>query len=478
MITVTDLDEQRSKIDNAFAQQVDQARLWRTSTAKERIARLRKILDFLRDRSNIDALCQALYEDLGKPKTEALTSEIMVVVHSLEYIIDHLSDWMQDRVVDTPLAFMGTSSAVRHESKGCALIISPWNYPFQLALNPVIYALAAGCTVILKPSEYSTSTSRFMQEMLHQLFDAREIRVFPGGVETAQHLLGKPFHHMYFTGSPAVGKIVMRSAAEHLSSITLELGGKSPCIVDEKRSPKKVANTIIWGKLYNNGQTCIAPDHLYVHRSRIDEMVEHLQTSITDLYGPLDELASNEDYGRIISGRHHERAVDLLTDAVQQGAEVRFGGQHDASNRYFSPTLLTGTTQDMKIMQEEIFAPILPIISYDDLVGCVEDINNRPKPLAMYLFSKRKGWIDQAIGNTTAGTTVVNDFLIQYANHNLPFGGVNNSGIGKSHGQAGFLAFTNERSIMRQHLGATKVLHPPYSNKKEKLAQWMTKWLG
>jgi aldehyde dehydrogenase (NAD+) len=477
MIEVEDIISREADMKLTFEAQQETALKWRTSTAKERIGRLTKIKKYLKQPQNIDRLLDALAEDLKKSEVEAMTSEIMVAIHSLDYVINNLKAWMRPREVSPPLTAIGAQCQTIHEPKGVALIIAPWNYPFQLAINPIVYALAAGCPVILKPSEYSVATSSYLVKMFDDLFDSSEVKVYTGGVDTSQTLLQLPFNHMYFTGSTTVGKIVMRAAAEHLSSVTLELGGKSPCIIDPKISISAVADRIIWGKYYNNGQTCIAPDHLYVHESKVTATVEALTKSITKLYGTLDGLPSNPDYGRIISDRHHQRALDLISDAVQKGATIAYGGSGDPVSRYIQPTILTEVSPDAEVMQEEVFAPILPILTYDSEDQVIEAINSRPKPLALYVMSKRSDWTNHIINRTSAGTTVVNDFLIQYANHKLPFGGINASGVGKSHGWYGFMAFTNERSLVKQRLAVTRLMHPPYSPWKEKLAKFMTRWL-
>lgn len=477
MIETENQAKQQQSIQSTFTAQQETALQWRTSTARDRIHRLRQIRDYLQQPKSIDRLLAALHTDLRKSSTEAMTSEIMVAIHSLDYIINNVKAWMRPRHVSPPLTALGTRCYTIHEPKGVALVISPWNYPFQLAINPIVYAIAAGCPVILKPSEYSVATSTFLQKMFAELFDTSEVAVFTGGVDTAQALLDLPFNHMYFTGSSPVGKIVMRAAADHLSSVTLELGGKSPCIIDPEINPSSIADRVVWAKYYNNGQTCIAPDHLYVHRSRVDETVEALTSSTQKLYGPLDHLPNNPDYGCIISDKHHARASHLINDAVQKGAHVAYGGGSETKTRYIQPTILTGVSPDADLMHEEIFAPIVPVLTYDRLEHLLQSINSKPKPLSLYVMSNRSKWTDIIINNTTAGTTVINDFLIQYANHKLPFGGINGSGIGKSHGWHGFMAFTNERAIVKQKLGITRLLHPPYTPWKERIARFMAKWL-
>lgn len=470
---------QKSLIEETFALQRKHAQELKSSSAKDRVAKLTIIETYLLAPKNVDRLCNALYKDLRKSRTETVSAELGVVIGALRNIKKNLKDWMADKKVSTPLAFTGSTSYIRHEPKGTALIISPWNYPFQLAINPLIYAIAGGCTAMMKPSEFSSATSQFIEEMINELFDAKEVKVFQGEVETSSNLLALPFNHMYFTGSPSVGKIVMQSASKHLSSLTLELGGKSPCIIDKHVNIDKTAEKLVWGKLYNNGQTCIAPDHLYLHKEIKEPFINAIQKHIEKMYNHDGEgVESSADYGRIISPRHFDRAIDILNDANKKGAKIVLGGKYNKGERFIEPTLITNVTNDMTVMQEEIFNPILPVITFTKKKEVLDQILSRPKPLAMYIHSKKSEFQDYFLQETSAGSTVINDFLLQYANHNLPFGGVNNSGIGKTHSIHGFLEFTNQRSVFKQRFGVTNILFPPYGKKTEKLAMFLAKWLS
>ena len=383
---------------------------------------------------------------------------------------------MKPKKVATPLTFTGASSYIYYESKGTSLIISPWNYPFQLAVTPLIYTIAAGNTAMIKPSEYSSATSQYLEDMIDHLFEAKEVKVIQGAVEESKALLDCPFDHMFFTGSTHVGKIVMSAAARHLSSVTLELGGKSPCIIDETADLSHTSKSITWGKFFNAGQTCIAPDYILVHQSKEKELKEKLVTEIEKMYNPSGKgIIHSQDMGRIISERHYIRAKSLIVDAVEKGAQVIHGGDSDDDERFISPTLLSDVNNEMRVMKEEIFSPILPILTYQKPSDIINQINKLPKPLALYIFSKNQKNIDKYLRNTSAGGTVINDTLIHYANHNLPFGGVNHSGIGKSHGTYGLYSFMNERAVMRQHLNATKVLHPPYDKNSLRTVRMMSK---
>lgn len=451
----------------------------KASSAKDRIKKLEKIVDYLTDNDNEKRLMDAMKVDLGRHTVEVLLSEIGVIINVAKYIKRNLKEWMKAERVSTSLSLLGASSYVLKEPKGNALIIAPWNYPLQLAIVPLCYAIAAGNTAVIKPSEYSSATSSFITKMIADLFEPSEVAVVEGAVEETQMLLNQPWNHIYFTGSPMVGKIIMKAASQHLSSVTLELGGKSPCIIDDSIKMRTVAKKLVWGKYLNNGQTCIAPDYALVPNSKKSNLITELKNQVkTQLDSKGEGTENNEDYGHIISDRHHDRCIGLLQDALDKGATIITGGQYNAETRYFAPTILDNVNEDMKIMHEEIFGPILPIVGYDKKEEVIQIIASKPKPLALYIQSKRQKSIDYFLENTTAGGTVINDFMIHYANPNLPFGGVNNSGIGKSHGYYGFQEFSNERSVMRQKFGATGLLHPPFTKGTERLARILGNWLS
>lgn len=466
----------QEEIRKSFELQTRNKQTISLTTAIERIKKLKSILAYLNDSKNEQRLFDALKTDLNKSREECLLSEIGVIKMSIGEISRQLKSWMRNENVKTPLFLMGADSYIYNEAKGVCLIISPWNYPFQLAINPLLFCIAAGCTAIMKPSEYSAATSAFLKQMVEDLFPPEEVSLFEGDAEVSKALLDLPFDHMYFTGSPNVGKIVMQAAAKHLSSITLELGGKSPVVIDGTANITDAAKKIAWGKLLNNSQTCIAPDYLLVHKSKVNEFTKALKSAIKAQYG--EDIKSCPYYGRIISDRHFLRASGLIEDAIEKGAVIELGGQTDAKDRFFEPTILSNIKQDMMIMKEELFCPILPIIAYDDLDEAITLIKTKPKPLAMYIFSGKKSNINHLLSHTSAGGTVINDCMLHYANGSLPFGGVNNSGVGKSHGIHGFKAFTNERAVMHQKFGASWLLHPPFKSYTEKLLRFMIKWLG
>ncbi len=450
----------------------------KNTTAKERRKKLKELKKVIFAKR--EAIKQALYNDFRKAPAETDLTEIYPTISEIHHAIDRVDEWMLPQEVETPLSFFGTSAKVIYEPKGCSLIISPWNYPFQLCLIPLVSAVAAGCTAIIKPSEYTPNTSKIIKEVLGQVFGENEVAVVDGDYTVSQELLKLKFDHIFFTGSPAVGKIVMKAASEHLTSVTLELGGKSPVIVDETANVKASAKRITWGKLVNNGQTCIAPDYLFVHESKYNELIDELKKSVSAEYGGTgEEVKQSPDYCRIINSRHHARVKKLIEDAVEKGANVAFGGKIDDAENFISPTVLTDVPENAEILQEEIFGPVLPIMKYSDLQRPIDYINSKEKPLAMYIFSKKQKNIDRMLQNTSAGGTCVNETLLHNAHPNLPFGGVNNSGIGNSHGLYGFKAFSHERATLKQHMGRGSMenMYPPYKGFKMKMIEFTLKYL-
>ncbi|MFB3131434.1 MAG: aldehyde dehydrogenase family protein [Rhodothermales bacterium] len=465
------------EVKRVFALQQAHRQPLRHTTAKERIRKLKRLHAALFEHRQ--AIRDALYADFHKAPEEVDLTEIFTVTTEIDHLAKHLRRWMKPKKVRTPLTLLGTTSEIRYEPKGVGLIISPWTYPINLTLRPLVGAIGAGCPVIIKPSEYTAHTSRLLKGMLASLFDEREVAVFEGDHTIAQALLKHPFDHIYFTGSPEVGKIVMKAAAEHLSSITLELGGKSPTIVDATANVEEAAAKIVFGKFTNKGQTCIAPDYVYVHETLHDAFVEALCHQIYAFYGEENEArASTADYARIVNDRHYERLRRLYEEALARGARTATGGTGIAEQRYLDPTVLTDVPLDARIMQEEIFGPVLPVLRFKTLDEVTDAINSRPKPLALYLFSNSKANIEQVLTNTSAGGTCVNDTLLHYLHPELPFGGTGNSGIGKGFGYSGFLAFSNERPVLRQRLknGPFKHFYPPYGKKTRVLIDLLLKY--
>lgn len=447
----------------------------KATDTKVRIDKLLRLRDFLlRHREQIGL---ALQQDLRRHPSETQLVEVLPLLQEIKDICRQLEAWMADRPVPAPLTLVGSQAYVRHEPKGVALILSPWNYPLLLALSPLLYAVAAGNCAIIKPSEFTPATNALLQKLVAHCFPAEEVSVVEGEVQTATELLALKFDHIFFTGSPAVGKVVMRAAAEHLTSVTLELGGKSPALIEQSAALPDTADKLIWGKLLNNGQTCIAPDFALVPESTYETLLPLLKERIKTFYG--NHPQKHPSYGRIVNKRQFQRLQALLDDALQQGATLLCGGHTDEEDLYFSPTLLTDLKPSMRIMQEEIFGPILPILRYETLDEALALLHKQEKPLAFYIFSTQERMQQRILAESTAGTTAINETVLQIANPHLPFGGVNNSGIGKAHGFYGFAAFSNERSVLRQRVGmtATKLLYPPYGERATKLLDNMFRWL-
>ncbi|MCC5939634.1 MAG: aldehyde dehydrogenase family protein [Lunatimonas sp.] len=463
-------DNLRYTPEQLLTQQQKNALILRTETAAMRIKKLKSLKEWIR--KHTDEIRKAVFADLGKPFAETDITEISVVLTEISHAIRNLPKWMKTTKVGNPIHFAGAESYIQYEPKGCALIISPWNYPFNLTIGPLISAIAAGCTVVLKPSELSPHTSELIETMVSDLFAPDEVAVFLGEAEVAKSLLALPFNHVFFTGSPRIGKEVMKAAAQHLSGITLELGGKSPVVVDASCDLEDAALKIAWAKSINCGQTCIAPDYILVNGSVYQPFLEKLAAAFNKLLNPTGKgIAKSSDYARIINTNHWTRLRTLLEDATAAGAEIVFGGEMDPSTKFFSPTVITGLETDMRIMQEEIFGPILPIISYNGLDEAILQINNTPQPLALYVFSQESYISDQISAKTSSGALVENDCAVHFGHPNLPFGGINTSGIGKAHGHFGFLAFSNEKAVLKQsgRFNPIKSLYPPFSLKKQKL---------
>ncbi|GFE80580.1 aldehyde dehydrogenase [Steroidobacter agaridevorans] len=449
----------------------------RQSTAAERRLKLTKLLAAILERK--DALLEAAHRDLSKHPTETNLTEVLPLVGELKHAIAKLKRWMKPHRVGPTMATLGTRSRVMYQPKGRCLLISPWNYPLSLALGPLVSAVAAGNTAILKPSEFTPHTNRVIKDIVDAVFAADEVAVVEGAADTATALLSLPFDHIFFTGSPAVGKIVMAAAARNLASVTLELGGKSPVIVDASADLRGAAEHIIWGKMVNAGQTCIAPDYVYVHRDVADRFVELCRSTIAQRYGDTDAaIKASPDFPRMIHRRHAERVARLIDEAVQSGSQLAFGGASDAESRYVGPTLLRDVPAAARIRKEEIFGPALPILTFDSLDTVIAEINAGTKPLALYVWSKSERTIQAIETNTSSGSLCVNLCLQQFAQHNLPFGGVNTSGIGNAHGFFGFKAFSHERAVMSAGpLSALEMLFPPYDARKRRLSELLIKYV-
>ncbi|MEM6380862.1 MAG: aldehyde dehydrogenase family protein [Bacteroidota bacterium] len=467
----------QQEVQRIFALQSSHKLALRQTTAKERKAKLQKIITYIDDPKNLDRLYAAFEKDLKKPKAEVLLSETSILSQHIRFICKHLSRWMHPQKRAGGLANVGTSSHLLAESKGVCLILSPWNYPFQLTLMPLAYAIAAGNAVIVKPSEMAPEVGRFMTEMIDSLFPEKEIAFIEGGIDTAQAMLKLPFNHIYFTGSPQVGKIVMAAAAQHLSSVTLELGGKSPAIIDRGVNLKRVAQKTAWGKFLNNGQSCISPDYVMMHKEDQAVFVEAFTKQIKQFFqSQTNDIQQDASYGRIVNQKNTKRIQQLIQDAVSKGAKIAYGGQIDVEDRYVEPTVITDVNLDMQIMQEEIFGPVLPIMNYENLEDCLGIIEKMPYPLSAYLQSnnrKSKQWFMDKI---QAGGMVINDYMLGFTNPNLPFGGLNTSGVGRSFGHQGFVEFSNEKGVIQRQFSNLDFLFPPYGERVMRILKLLGRW--
>ena len=418
-----------------------------------------------------DDISAALKADLGKCALEAFVSEIALVTGDIDYALKHLSGWTQPHRVRVPIPFQPASGQLAPEPLGVVLIISPWNYPFQLALGPLVSAIAAGNCAILKPSEVSAHTSALLARLIASTFPSDYVSVIEGGVETSQALLAEPFDHLFFTGSPTVGKIVMRAAAEHLTPVTLELGGKSPCVVTASANIEVAARRIVWGKCFNAGQTCVAPDYLLVDKRVKTDLLAAIAQTTAAFFG--DDMARSPDYGRIVSDRHFQRLKRMMDGAIASGEKV-IGGHSDAEARYMSLTVVDKVPAEAEVMQEEIFGPILPVLDYVDFEEAITFINQRPKPLALYLFSTDAAQQHAIQTQTSSGGLCFNETISQYAIPELPFGGVGQSGMGAAHGKAGFDTFSHHKSVLKKSNRLDLPLrYPPYRGK----LPWLKKLL-
>lgn len=461
-----------------FEHQRNHLPVLKASSAKSRLDRLKRIEKFLIDPKNEAELEKAMWGDLRKPAAEVMLTETGPLLMTLKHIRKNLRAWMREEKVPTPLSMAGLVSSVRKEPKGNILVFSPWNYPFQLALNATFYAIAAGNAVIIKPSEITGQTSAFIKKMITSLFPPEEVVVVEGDAQVAGDLLKLPFNHIFFTGSPQVGKIVMQAAAKHLTSVTLELGGKSPAIIDETVNVAKVAEKTAWAKCLNNGQTCIAPDYMILHSSIREAFIKAYNQSVQDLYNADGQgIENSPDYGRIINDRNFERLEKLISDAVDKGAVVHRAGEHDPTQKFMGPLLLDQITEEMEIMQEEIFGPILPVLTYNNLEEIPEILAQRPTPLSFYIRSKSRKTRDWILEHSASGGAVINDYMVGTINPDLPFGGMNQSGIGKSNGEHSFREFSNERGVVKRQWGTLKFFFPPYPKGLKNTVKTLFKWL-
>lgn len=431
----------------------------KTINVDYRIKNLKKLNDIIK--KNEDKILNELKKDLGKSNFEGYVTEVGILYDDINFHIKNVKKWSSEEKRKSPIVYYPSKSYIYKEPYGVTLIIGPFNYPFQLVIAPLIGAISAGNTAIIKPSENSRNIALLLEKLINENFPEEYLRVVNplGGKETVSLLLDKPFDYIFFTGSVRVGKLVMQKAAQHLTPVTLELGGKSPCIVDSDAKLKLAAKRIVWGKFLNAGQTCVAPDYLCVHKSVKDELLKLIINEIRSQFG--ENVRNSEDYPRIVNKSSLERLSGYLNDG-----KIYYGGNIDEDNLYMEPTLIIKPDLNSPLMSDEIFGPILPILVYEDLDNVIKFINHREKPLALYYFSESKKKIKYVLTSTTSGGVTINDTIIHVANPNLPFGGVGSSGVGKYHGKESFETFTHNKSVMKRGTFIEfNIRFAPYKNK-------------
>ncbi|MEC1752262.1 aldehyde dehydrogenase family protein [Bacillus mojavensis] len=437
----------KDDIQRVFQLQKKQQKVLRASTAEQRKEKLQRFLDSVI--AHEEEIIEAIRKDVRKPYHEVKKAEIEGTKKAIRDNMNNLETWMAPKEVGSSLS-SDANGILMYEPKGVTLILGPWNYPFMLTMAPLAASIAAGNSAIVKLSDFTMNTSNIAAKVIRDAFDEKEVAIFEGEVEVATELLDQPFDHIFFTGSTNVGKIVMTAAAKHLASVTLELGGKSPTIIDSEYDLMDAAKKIAVGKFVNAGQTCIAPDYVFIKKDVQDKFAGILQTIVNAGFMEDDYTPDQNKFTQIVNDRNFNRVKALYDDAIEKGAEVVFGGVFDASDRTISPTVLKNVTPDMKIMQEEIFAPILPMMNYEGIDEVIDYVNDRDKPLALYVFSHNQDLIDNVLQHTTSGNAAINDVVVHFSDVNLPFGGVNTSGIGSYHGVYGFKEFSHEKGVFIQ----------------------------
>ncbi|PJZ26697.1 aldehyde dehydrogenase family protein [Leptospira hartskeerlii] len=448
----------------------------KVSKAKDRVVLLKKLLAAVERLT--PEIKQALQNDFRKAPHETDLTEVMPSIAELKDAIRHVKTWMKPERVKTPVSLFGARSSISYEPKGVTLIISPWNYPFYLAIAPLTAALAAGNTAIIKPSEFTPETSKLLTKLVKETFEEGEVAVFEGDHTVSTALMELPFDHIFFTGSTHVGKIVMAAAAKNLSTVTLELGGKSPAIIVPGANLKKAAQKLVWGKIMNAGQTCVAPDYLLLPEGQTEEFVKQAKAAVKSFYGdsPAD-IKNNKDFCRLVNQRNFQRVSGYIHEAVEKGGKVVMGGETDSSQNYIEPTLIANVPANARIMEDEIFGPVLPILTYKNLDEAVEKVLSKPKPLALYVFGSNNKHINKVLKETSSGGAAVNDVIVHLANPNLPFGGINHSGHGSYHGWYGFRTFSHEKSVFKQApFSSIEMLYPPYTGFVDKMLQFTKKF--
>lgn len=454
------------KVDKEYVLQIlkEQREYFQKQETKDinfRIKQLKKLKKAIKDNEKL--IIKALYKDLHKSEFEAYATEIGYLYDSIGYFIKNLKKWARVKTVKTPMVHLGAKSYIYPEPYGIVLIVGPFNYPFQLVFEPLIGAISAGNCAIIKPSEFTSNVSSIVCKIIKEIFDEKYIKVIEGGKETTSALINSPFDYIFFTGSVNIGKIVMEAAAKNLVPVTLELGGKSPCVVDKYANIEVAAERIAWGKFMNVGQTCVSPDYILVHKDIRRILVDKIIEKVKEFYG--NDPKESKDYGRIVSTNQAERLINLIDNN-----KVIHGGSYDLEDLYIEPTIMEEITWNHSIMEEEIFGPILPIIDYDNLNEAIDRINNKPKPLALYLFTENKEVEKRVLESISFGGGCVNDTMTHLASPYLPFGGVGNSGIGSYHGSKSFETFSHMKSVLKKSSKINlKFIFPPYTEEKVEL---------
>jgi aldehyde dehydrogenase (NAD+) len=455
-----------------FAALREGSRTLAAASAAQRAARLKTMLAAVL--ANKQRFYDAAHTEMKACDLD-VAAQLVMVKSEVDFVAKRVGAWMKPRRVRNSAATLGKKCYILHEPKGVVLNLSTWNAPIAIALVPAVAAIASGNAFALKPSELAPYSASVLREVLEGALPADEFAVFEGGPEVAQQLLSLPFNHIYYTGGQRVGRLVMKAAAENFAAVTLEMGGKNPAIVAASAAIDNTARKIAWGRIANAGQVCVAPDYVLVHESVFDAFVQSLTKAMTDMYNATGSgFEHSPELMRIINDQHFARVTRLLQDARDKGAKIAFGGQTRAEDRFVAPTILTNLSEEMLIMQEEIFAPLLPVIPFRDRSEALAIIERRTKPLALYIYAKDRSTIDYFLAHTSAGSTVVNHNLIQSGtNPRLPFGGVNHSGIGRIGGETGFREFSNARSVVEQPLGFLDLTFnlPPYSKTYRKLIE-------
>ena len=461
------MDKLNETVKKTMILQRDYFHTGETLDVNFRIRQLKRLYSAIKEHES--EIADAINKDFKKPYFESYATEIGLVLIEIRHMLRHLKHWSRPQTVRTPLSQFKAKSRIYYEPYGVTLIIAPWNYPFMLTMAPVIGSLAAGNTVIIKPANYSENTSLAIKNIMNSIFPEKYISVFTGGREVNSALLEESYDYIFFTGSPDLGKTVMEKASKNLTPVTLELGGKSPCIITDRAKIKLAAKRVAWGKFINAGQTCVAPDYALVHESVKESFLVELKKSISELYGQNPE--ESPDFARIINAKHHQRLKNLI-----KNEKIVCGGNFTDEDLYIAPTVLDSVSPEAPVMGEEIFGPILPVLTYNNIDDLITFVRERPRPLACYIFTESKKEQNDLRRALSFGGGCINDVIVHLSNPELPFGGIGNSGMGRYHGKHNFLTFSHLKSIMNKSTSIDiPTRYAPYSDKKLKLVKKLMK---